>query len=208
MTKRFIVAIMLLAIINLNISCTGIRTGFRFKQQISHISARELRSHVDEKSKADQVSDEKDYKVVSVTPYKGVIGVMLNTWEVVSFDSVGAQLDVESNTLSFVDKNGTPRMTNVDEIQHLYYSDTSSRIFFDGKRGKIDAEMRQIIGTTDSGQVVAIPIEDVLYMEAIKPPNIPLPIAILVLAACCVLLYKVIESIDIDFGEVALPPVH
>ncbi|MCP4566886.1 MAG: hypothetical protein GY841_04815 [FCB group bacterium] len=187
MIKRLTVAVLLLALINLNIGCTG---------EIRRISARELRGQLDGNSETSRISENEKNNVVSVTLSTLIAGVVLETGEIIIFDSTGAIFDIESNTLASVDINGKQRLIDVDEIQQIIYDEKNQKILFDEDRGKLDLEKQHIYGYTTENQMTEIPVNDVLYLEVGK---IDIPITILLVGSIlvfCIALYIVIDSYD------------
>lgn len=190
MVKRIIVGILIIALILSNISCSGI------VHTTHKVSARELRGKVDEISRLNEASRKMDKNIIEVSPSKEITGVMLNTWEIVSFDSLGAKFDIESNTLTATDVNGRERIISIDEIREIYYSGEGTKITFNSDRGKIDLDKQMITGITNYGQAAELPIDDVLYMK-VKRLNIPLTILVIGgMVALSVLFIKALDNTE------------
>jgi hypothetical protein len=187
MVKRIIVGILILALIFSNVSCSGI------VHTTHKISAKELRGKVDKGSRLNEASRKMDNNIIEVSSSKGITGVMLNTWEIVSFDSLGAIFDFESNTLTATDVNGRERIINIDEIREIFYSAEGSKITFNSDRGKIDIDKQMITGIADYGQAAEIPVDDVLYM---KVKNLNIPLTILLIGGTVALSVLFIKTLD------------
>lgn len=139
--KHTIVILAITALLGLNVSCT----------KIVRLSAEEAEGKSQD-------------KILEIGLSSEIKGIVLSTRELITFDSLGGQLDKNNKIVKGKNKRGESIELDLDDVLEVQVS-RNAVIVFDKIGGVFDTRTQLITGSTLAGREVEIPLEEMLYLK-------------------------------------------